>query len=535
MIKYYFLPFLITISLFTSLVGQSNRELIREGGRLSSVRTALVIGNGSYASAPLRNPVNDASDVAAALKSVGFEVLSHTNLDQNGMKRAIRDFGAKLRSKGGVGLFYYAGHGVQVKGINYLIPVGTEVRTEEEVEYESVEAGLVLAQMEAAKNDINIVILDACRNNPFARSYRSADKGLAQINAPSGTLIAYSTAPGSIASDGTGRNGLYTQEFLKQVKTPGRSIEDVFKQIRVAVRSVTGGTQTPWESSSLTGEFFFNQSGLPPNSRARVPDSSTDSTAKLFRRIENSIGVELTPVPPGEFKMGSQDSRETSPVRTVKVSGFWMSTHEITIGQWKKVMGDLPGELLRGYAKLRQSDNQPVVYVSWTEVRQFIERLNQTDKSWTYRLPTEAEWEYACRAGTTTYYSFGDDISVEQANYDPTMSYSEQGSTREIKSYPFNQFGLYDMHGNVSEWVEDAYAASYAGLPTDGSANAGTAAETRKVFRGGSWTTEPYVLRCNVRRSGGPKLRDNRLGFRIVAVQKSGSLTTGKSDQPPVR
>jgi hypothetical protein len=173
------------------------------------------------------------------------------------MKRAIRSFGEQLRGSDGIGLFYYAGHGVQVKGVNYLIPVGATVNTEEEVEYEGIDVGLVLAQMESAKNKLNIVILDACRNNPFARSFRSADKGLASIDAPSGTLLAYSTAPGSVASDGTGRNGLYTQELLKQMQTSGLSIEDVFKRVRVSVRGLTQDKQTPWESSSLTGDFYF--------------------------------------------------------------------------------------------------------------------------------------------------------------------------------------------------------------------------------------------------------------------------------------
>lgn len=520
-----FLSLLLLLALAGSICGQSNRELVRDALKPPSARTALVIGNGSYTSAPLRNPLNDASDVAAALKGLGFEVLSHTNVDQGTMKRAIREFGARLRSKGGVGLFYYAGHGVQVKGINYLVPVGTEVRTEEEVEYESVEAGLVLAQMEAAKNDINIVILDACRNNPFARSYRSADKGLAQINAPSGTLIAYSTAPGSIASDGTGRNGLYTQELLKQIKTPDRSIEDVFKQVRISVRAATGGSQTPWESSSLTGEFYFNQAGLRPKQEpAPLPDTSLPT---LFRRVENSIGVILRPIRPGEFKMGSPGSRETSPVRSVRLGEFWMSAHEITIGQWKKVMGELPVELARGDRQFRETDDQPVVYVSWNDAKLFIDRLNAMDKLWQYRLPTEAEWEYACRAGTTTYYSFGNDLKLEQANFDETMLNSEHGNTKPVMSYKWNEFGLHDMHGNVWEWVEDAYSASYAGLPTDGSANTGNATTTARVFRGGSWANDPGLLRSDVRRSGGPNLRDSRVGFRIVAVQK---LDTGANE-----
>lgn len=262
-----FITLIFIILAFNFASAQSNRRLERDSqtNLNTESRTALVIGNGSYTDSPLRNPVNDAADMAQALRSLGFEVLSYTNLDQNGMKKAIRDFGAKLRTKGGVGLFYYAGHGVQVKGVNYLIPVSANVATEEEVEYESVEVGLVLAQMESAKNKMNIVILDACRNNPFARSYRSADKGLASIDAPSGTLIAYSTAPGSVASDGAGRNGIYTQELLKQLPTMNLTIEDVFKRVRASVQQLTGGKQTPWESSSLVNDFYFASNQNKPN------------------------------------------------------------------------------------------------------------------------------------------------------------------------------------------------------------------------------------------------------------------------------
>lgn len=260
--------------------GQVTRNLEREkpAPLNADARTALVIGNGKYADVPLKNPPNDAADMAAALRSLGFEVLSYTDLDQNGMKRAIREFGAKLRAKGGVGLFYYAGHGVQSKGVNYLIPVGAKVDTEEEVEYESVEAGLVLAQMESAKNGMNIVILDACRNNPFARSFRSSQKGLASIDAPSGTLLAYSTAPGSVASDGAGRNGVYTQELLKQIKTPGLSIEDVFKQVRISVRGATNGKQTPWESSSLIGDFYFGGNPDSASNKIQLDDNKRASS-----------------------------------------------------------------------------------------------------------------------------------------------------------------------------------------------------------------------------------------------------------------
>jgi Caspase domain len=247
------------------------RQLVQEDSR-SEKRVALVIGNSAYPTAPLKNPINDAQDMAQALRGLGFDVIYRENLNQSDMKRAIREFGAKIRT-GGVGLFYYAGHGVAVKGINYLVPVDAQVESEEEVEYECVDAGFVLAQMDSAGNRLNIVILDACRNNPFARSFRATSRGLAQMDAPSGTLIAYATAPGSVASDGNGRNGLYTQELLKYIRMPNLGIEEVFKRVRISVRTLTQLKQTPWESSSLTGDFYFTgpsaaKGNPPPNTEA---------------------------------------------------------------------------------------------------------------------------------------------------------------------------------------------------------------------------------------------------------------------------
>ncbi len=220
-------------------------------------RFALVIGNSDYTIGILANPVNDAYAMAMALEKLGFDVSLRLEVKtKDEMKRAIREFGEKLK-QGGVGLFYFAGHGLQVDGFNYLIPIHAQINTEEEVEYESVDVGFVLAQMEAAQNQMNIVILDACRNNPYARSFRSTIRGLASISAPTGSLIAYSTAPGATASDGIGKNGLYTGELLKQIQLEGLKIEEVFKNVRANVLAKSGGKQVPWESSSLIGDFYF--------------------------------------------------------------------------------------------------------------------------------------------------------------------------------------------------------------------------------------------------------------------------------------
>ena len=214
-------------------------------------RIALVIGNGAYKSASLRNPVNDAGDIANALQELGFTVMLKINADQRSMKESIRRFGKKLRS-GGVGLFYFAGHGIQVKGYNFLIPIDADIESEADVEYEAIDAGRVLAQMENAENDLNIIILDACRDNPFARNFRSSSSGLAKMDAPRGSILAYATAPGAVASDGPGRNGLYTSKLLKYMSKHGLKIEGMFKQVRVAVMRESENKQVPWEVSSLT-------------------------------------------------------------------------------------------------------------------------------------------------------------------------------------------------------------------------------------------------------------------------------------------
>jgi uncharacterized caspase-like protein len=219
-------------------------------------RLALVIGNSRYINSPLANPVNDAEDIAAALEKTGFEVILKTDANRRAMEQAVRDFGRRLRS-GGVGLFYYAGHGLQIDGRNYLIPVDAVIESESDARYESVDAGRVLGKMEDAGNGLNIVILDACRDNPFARSFRSGQKGLAKMDAPVGSLLAYSTAPGSVAADGTGRNGLYTSKLLRFIHAPGIKIEDMFKQVRREVMAESGKKQVPWESSSMAGDFYF--------------------------------------------------------------------------------------------------------------------------------------------------------------------------------------------------------------------------------------------------------------------------------------
>jgi hypothetical protein len=295
---------------------EPNRQLVQSGSANASngKRIALVIGNGAYTSAPLlKNPPNDARDMAATLIALGFEVTSGINVNQRDMKRLIRDFGQKLKA-GGSGLFYYAGHGVQSKGRNYLIPVDAEISSEAEVEDSGVDVSLVLNFMDDAQNGLNIVILDACRNNPFSRSFRSASDGLAQVDAPTGTLIAYATAPGRVASDGPGQNGLYTSELLKQMRVPGLGATEMFMRVRGEVMKQTANKQVPWEASSLVGSYYFSGSANPTASsnganNAAPTETKIDPSAfelSYWETIKNSTDAEdfkayLEKYPTGQF------------------------------------------------------------------------------------------------------------------------------------------------------------------------------------------------------------------------------------------
>ncbi|HVG52347.1 MAG TPA: caspase family protein [Xanthobacteraceae bacterium] len=227
----------------------------------SEPRTALIIGNATYGgTATLKNPTNDATDMAAVLRNAGFDVILQTDADQRGMKDAIRSFHSALRSKGGVGLFFFSGHGVQSAGENYLIPVNERIANENEVRQRSVSAAEAVDAMAGARNGLNIVVLDACRNNALPGT--NATSGLSRIDSNASLFVSYATSPGSVALDGSGRNSPYTKHLTQAIDAPGLSLEETFKRTLKGVYQETQGSQTPWISSSFFGEFIF-KSGQP--------------------------------------------------------------------------------------------------------------------------------------------------------------------------------------------------------------------------------------------------------------------------------
>lgn len=296
--RLFLVPLFVIVWLFGGAVAMANQP-----------RIALVIGNSDYDDAPLANPVRDAALMAETLRDVGFEVLEYNDLNRRELTKAFIRLGRRLEDLGpsSTALVYYAGHGAQVNGENYLIPIGAEIEEEIDVEIEGVRASSLLGTLRNAKSALNIVILDACRNNPFESASRSATRGLAKMDAPTGTLLAYSTAPGKVAEDGSGNNSTYTKALARAIKTPGAKVEEVFKTVRVNVVDRTQGRQVPWESSSLTGDFIFKEKPPEPEPVVTASASAVDTTQieiEYWKSIANSTNPALFQAYLNEYPQG---------------------------------------------------------------------------------------------------------------------------------------------------------------------------------------------------------------------------------------
>ena len=263
-------------------------------------RVALVVGNSGYVHAnALPNPVNDAGDMAKALAEVGFEVILGLDLSKSGFDGKVRDF-ARALEKVDVALLFYAGHGLQVSGKNYLVPVDAKLQVERDLDFEAISLDFVLKQMELDRDDkTNIVFLDACRDNPLARNLarsmgtRSGTiaQGLAQVQAGVGTFIAYSTQPGNVALDGEGRNSPFTAALVKDLRLPDRNLNAVMIEVRKDVTAATGGKQVPWDLSALTGDFYFQLAAAP----GTLPRPDADAVQRRLRELEEELKKKSDP------------------------------------------------------------------------------------------------------------------------------------------------------------------------------------------------------------------------------------------------
>ncbi|KCZ82953.1 hypothetical protein HAD_14737 [Hyphomonas adhaerens MHS-3] len=545
-------------------------------------RYALVIGNSDYQQRgwQLSNPANDARLMADSLADVGFQVDLVLNASEDRMEEAFAAHGARLKAGGqkAVGLIYYAGHGVQSQGLNYLVPVDANARSEQDIWRQAPRLGDALRYVEDAGNAVNFVILDACRDNPLPSATRSAAGGLAEVKPARGLLISYSTAPGYVAYDGEGGNSAFAVALAQTLTRENLIAEQVFKRVADSVNAATGGLQTPFYNSGLTGaDFCFaGCSGAPAPAPTVILDSvlstrlpagtrSTASTGEApvagpaaspaagtvsgllrqgaFAAAANGGPVDarrfsdcadcpqMVAIPAGSFLMGSPESE---PERKDTEGPQWEPQVSMLAASEKEISwADLDACIAAGgcagnKAKAETRSDRwkrgamPAINITWWEAMDYVRWLNNQVEGEPYRLLNEAEWEYAARAGTTTAFNTGDYLTDKDANFNaggrqynggPKGKFPRQPLP--VGSYPPNAFGLYDMHGNVAEWVADCWGHDYMGRVGKADAEPG-AEKCSRAVRGGSWEKIPSYVRSAVRDAYPPGGRDDAIGFRVA-------------------
>jgi formylglycine-generating enzyme required for sulfatase activity len=498
-------------------------------------RVALLIGNADYpdASTPLTTTVGDARTLSEEFRRLDFNVDLEVDVGKSSMRRAIEAFVAKIKP-GAVALFYFGGFGLQVARQTYLIPLDARIWSEADVRREGIGVDTVLADMQRKGAKIKIVIVDGSRRNPFERRFRIAPAGLAALNAPVGTLSLLSAAPGKLVADETGPNSLLVDELLKELRVPNRRAEHVFARARIGVSRASNGKQVPWVASSLVDEFYFGQpsaaaavAGSPPASpsSAPTPKSSGQIAARAPPGEPTPAGFrpgdvfrdcpdcpQMVVVPAGSFDMGSKSAHESPLHRVSFARPFAIGRREVTFAEWDACVG-ANGCKYRDDDRGRGRGERPVMNVSWLDAREYAAWLSRKTGQ-TYRLPSEAEWEYAARGGTTTAFWWGRDVGSGLANCrECNTGVSQQ--TLPAGSYGPNPFGLYDTAGNVAEWVEDCWNDSYVGAPRDGSVRV-TGDCRLRALRGGAFDSQSRYLRSASRFRYDFDVRYIANGFRLV-------------------
>ncbi|MAS93593.1 MAG: hypothetical protein CMO55_10410 [Verrucomicrobiales bacterium] len=516
----------------------------------SGGRDALVIGNDAYEHArPLANPCNDATAMAKLLRNLGFTVTFRTDADLKSMKGALREFVDGLpreRDPDAVALVYFAGHGVQIDGKNYLIPVDAEMARDYEVPDETLSMDSIMGGLESAGAGLNLLVLDCCRNNPFSRSWRgsrsASSTGLAMpAAAPQGMFIAFSTSPGDVADDGEGNNSPYTEALLKHLPEPGRAFEEAFKRVGGEVATKTSGLQEPWFNSKFYGSFQFVPEGATLPGVTDDPNEATKDSP-----WENTLGLEFLPLPgkPGVL-MARTETRVRDFQAFVNDTDYVQKGAANVLSIEKRPDGVFTTKWIEkadaGWDNpgFEQSIHHPVVCVNWHEAKAFCEWLSKKEGK-TYRLPTDSEWSAA--VGSATKFPWGNawPPPARSGNYWDLKAVSNlpgdwsksivggvpynDGAERtaRVGSYPANVNGFHDLGGNVWEWLSDDYSPTM-NTPDALRANDMLLKERDdnglpfKSMRGGAWDSfESLELRSDLRDFDAPDRRDDDYGFRIV-------------------
>jgi formylglycine-generating enzyme required for sulfatase activity len=529
-------------------------------------RLALIISNSNYGGATsyLENALADAHALRDELVNDGFIVQLKENLTKQLMKGALTNFQSKIEP-GDTVLFFFNGIGLQLNGQTYLIPSDAQIWTEADVKRDGASLDTLLSDLASAKSAAKIIIVDAAKRNPFERHFRDAPEGLAAVDTPSGSLVLLSASPGKLVPDNEEPNGSFMSELIRQIRLPGNA-EDAFRRARLGVYHSSKGEQVPWVSSSLVREFSFlsgnkkldesenpaspavasapaassspDSSGpsdvVRPPSNGGSSDSSDDEESEPPARAApqpspqprpstvSPAGLifkdcdecpELVVVSAGEFTMGSGDHPHEKPAHKIKITHpFAIGRYELTFADWDQCV-DAGACRNRPDSHGLQRDKYPVGDVSWEDANAYLKWLSAKTGQ-VYRLPTEAEWEYASRAGSPKRFSWGNEAGAGNANCSDCGS-GAGGKLSPVGSYKPNAFGLFDTAGNVAEWVQDCWNESYSGAPADGapwlSGNCGL-----RGLRGGSFNSNAQFCRPSARFRYDSDVRYEANGFRVL-------------------
>ena len=478
-------------------------------------KVALVIGNKNYEQDSLTYPIVDATKIKKFLEGRGFKVIYALDVKTKGKLRALINQFIGSIQKDGVGLFYFSGHGMSAYHQNYLIPTkNSSIADDADIEDIGLSVGYLLRKLEKKGNRLNIVMLDACRNT-LGKGSSSALGG----DSAEGVFIAYATAEGKRAKD----NGLFASSFVENAKIRGLTVEEVFKRVRKRIKYATG--QTPFTNSGIVGDFYFS---LPPIKEPK-PEPIVKVVKEIVyverpkeikkeqpKEIRASYEPQMVHISRGSYIMGSNNGGyDEKPPHRVNIDyDFEIGKYEVTIAEYRACVDDggcKQPERGSYYKKMCLKDNCPAIGVSWKGGRAYREWLSQkTGKN--YRLPTEAEWEYVARAGTQSKWSLGDNENnlKKYAWYDENSN----SKTHQVGTKKANQWGVYDMHGNVWEWCEDWYLNNYNSTSKNGSANQ-SQKDNYRVLRGGSWSNVASNTRSALRDWYSPTYRFNDVGFRL--------------------
>ncbi len=487
---------LVVIATFACQVPPSQNNAKPRGIEVEVVsrRRALVIGNRNYSMKPLLNPVNDANKLAQALRETGFTVTLATDLNREALDGTVDKFVQSVQ-EGDTALFFFAGHGIEVKGQNFLLPTNFSAKVETQVKYQALNAAELQDLLQERKARTVILILDACRNNPYRSWGRDTGGGLAGMSG-AGVYVAFAAAPGRMADDNPlEENGRFTKHLLAALREPGLGIDDVFNQVRSGVAQETGGDQVPFSNSGLLGRFVFREAA-PREIIPSTPKRPEPVVVSRAPYVNPKDGLQYVWIAPGSFVMGCSDGdgqcdTDENPHRVTITRGFRIGATPVTQAAYQRVIGTNPS-----YFK---GPRLPVESVSWDDARKYCSAVGM-------RLPTEAEWEYAARAGTS---------GARYGELDAIAWYDQNSGskTHDVGTKQPNAWGLYDMLGNVWQWTADWYGPYAATAATD---PAGAASGEYRSLRGGSWYNVASYARASWRFWYRPSIRLHVLGFRCA-------------------